>query len=70
MSCREFLPGMAQFFADPRDFVGTSQIIQMAKFFGFQKTELKKIKLMATKEESVRAEKKRFDSSAIVITTL
>jgi hypothetical protein len=56
MTCREFCPEMEQFFSDPGDFVGTSQIIQMATFFGFQKTELKKITLMATQEERARAQ--------------
>ena len=55
MSCREFAPSMQQFCADPKDFVNGAQIIQMARYFGFQRTELKKIQLMATDEESSRA---------------
>lgn len=55
MSCREFGPGMEKFCSDPKDFVNPSQIIDMATFFGFQKMELKKIKLMATMEESARS---------------
>ena len=55
MSCREFVPGIEKFCADPSDFVSPSQIIQMATFFGFSKMELKKVQLMATREESARA---------------
>ena len=50
MSCREFNPGIEKFCADPKDFVSENQIVQMATFFGFQRTELKKIKAMATGE--------------------
>jgi len=54
MSCRDFGPGIEKFCADPKDFVSLSQIIQMATFFGFRKTELKKVRSMAEKEESSR----------------
>jgi len=54
MSCREFGPGIEKFCADPKDFVNPSQIIQMATFFGFRKTELKKVKSMAEQEASLR----------------
>jgi len=54
MSCREFNPGIEKFCDDPKDFVSQSQIVQMATFFGFQRTELKKIKRMAVGEESAR----------------
>ena len=54
MSCREFRPGIEKFCADPKDFVSPRQIIEMATFFGFQKMELKKVKLMAAKEERSR----------------
>jgi hypothetical protein len=54
MSCRDFGPGIEKFCSNPKDFVSPSQIIQMATFFGFQKTELRKVKLMAAKEESDR----------------
>src|SRR5690349_16272690 len=64
MSCREFGPSMQQFCADPKDFVNGAQIIQMARFFGFQRTELKKIRLMAAGEESSRA-KKQQESAAL-----
>ena len=51
MSCREFNPGIQRFCAKPADFVSRNQIVQMATFFGFQRTELKKIKAMAGAEE-------------------
>jgi len=50
MSCREFAPGIEKFCADRADFVNENQIVQMATFFGFQRTELKKIKIMAAGE--------------------
>ena len=52
MTCREFRPGLEKFCADPKDFVSPNQIIQMATFFGIQKMELKKVKLMAITEHS------------------
>ncbi len=55
MSCREFGPGIEKFCSDPKDFVSPSQIVQMATFFGFQKMELKKVKLMAAREYSARS---------------
>jgi hypothetical protein len=54
MSCREFGPGINGFCADPRDFTSSSQVIQMAQFFGMKGPELKKVKLMAAREESAR----------------
>ncbi len=54
MSCREFGPGIERFCADPKDFVNSGQIVQMATFFGMKGTELKKVKLMAAREESAR----------------
>ena len=54
MSCREFGPGIEKFCSNPKDFVSPSQIVQMATFFGFQRTELKKVKLMAARAESAR----------------
>ena len=59
MSCREFAPSIQQFCADPKDFVDRAQIVQMARFFGFQRTELKKISLMAADEESLREKKQQ-----------
>ena len=70
MACAEFLPGIDQFCSDPKDFVNSSQIIQMASYFGFQKMELKKIKLMATREETARAEQERINRSAAIITAI
>ena len=64
MSCREFAPSLHQFCADPKDSVNGAQIIQIARFFGFQRTELKKISLMAAGGESSRA-KKRQESAAL-----
>ena len=54
MSCREFGPSLERFCSDPKDFVNPRQIIQMATFFGVKGTELKKVKLMADREESFR----------------
>lgn len=54
MGCSSFGPGMARFCADPKDFVSPDQIIQMAAFFGMKGAELKKVKLMAVREESSR----------------
>jgi len=47
---------MDQFCADPKDFVSPNQIIQMAQYFGFKGTELKKVKAMATREENNRSQ--------------
>jgi hypothetical protein len=47
MRCREFSPGVEKFCADPADFVSPNQIVEMAKFFGIDKTELKKVKIIA-----------------------
>jgi hypothetical protein len=58
MSCREFDPSMEQFCSNPKDFVDPGQIIQMARFFGFQRVELKKITLMAATEEKLRGQKR------------
>lgn len=65
MSCREFGPSMQQFCSDPKDFVDPAQIMQMARFFGFHRTELKKIQLMASEEESVRAQKRINQDQAV-----
>ena len=54
MSCREFGPGIERFCSDPNDFVSSNQIVQMATFFGMKGRELKKVKLMAAREESAR----------------
>jgi hypothetical protein len=54
MTCHDFQPGLQKFCSDPKDFISQSQIIQMATFFGLQKTELKKVRKMADREASVR----------------
>lgn len=54
MRCRDFEPGMERFCADSKDFVSPRQIIEMATFFGVKGIELKKIQLMAAREESTR----------------
>ena len=55
MSCREFSTGIEKFCSKPEDFVNGGQIIQMAGYFGMKGTELKKVKLMAAREESSRS---------------
>ncbi len=54
MSCHEFVPSIARFCSNPNDFANSSQVVQMATFFGMKGTELKKVKLMAAREESAR----------------
>ena len=49
MKCREFTPGMEKFCAKPTDFVSPNQIIDMARFFGLEKGELKKVRIIAEK---------------------
>jgi len=56
MSCCDFVPGLRRFCSNPNDFVDSRQIVQMAMFFGVKGAELKKVKLMAAREESVRLE--------------
>jgi hypothetical protein len=56
MSCQDFGPTMKKFCADPKDFVNERQIIEMATFFGMKGSELKKVKLMASREEIARLE--------------
>ena len=53
MKCREFAPGIEKFCAQPADFVSPNQILEMARFFGLERTELKKVKMIA---ERVAAE--------------
>jgi hypothetical protein len=45
---------MEKFCSDPNDFVSPGQIIQMATFFGIKGPELKKVKLIAAREETSR----------------
>ena len=54
MSCQSFSPTLENFCADPKDFVNGKQIVEMATFFGMKGTELKKVKLMASREEIAR----------------
>jgi hypothetical protein len=70
MTCVEFLPGIEEFCSDPKDFVNANQIIEMARFFGFQKVELKKITRMASKEESARADRQRILKAAALVAAL
>ncbi len=51
MGCHEFDPGIRKFCSDLEDFVSLDQIMQMANFFGIKGIELKKVKLMAVREE-------------------
>lgn len=54
MGCREFEPELEKFCSDPKDFVSHAQLIQMATFFGMRGSELKKVNLMAAREETAR----------------
>ena len=54
MTCREFGPTLEKFCDNPKDFVDPKQIVQMATYFGVKGPELKKIKVMAAREESMR----------------
>lgn len=54
MTCREFGPTLEKFCSDANDFVDPKQIMQMAVYFGIKGPELKKVKLMATREQSSR----------------
>jgi hypothetical protein len=56
MSCRAYGPGIERFCSDPKDFVNSSQVVQMATFFGMKGTELRKVKLMALNEETLRTQ--------------
>lgn len=47
MRCREFAPVIEKFCANPADFAGPNQIVEMARFFGIDRTELKKVKIVA-----------------------
>ena len=47
MKCREFAPGIERFCEKPTDFVSSNQIVEMARFFGIERTELKKVKIIA-----------------------
>ena len=47
MKCRQFAPGIEKFCARPEDFVSPNQIVEMARFFRIERTELKKVKIIA-----------------------
>jgi hypothetical protein len=66
LTCREFAPSMKGFCSDPKDFVSSSQIVQMATYFGLKGPELKKIKIMAAKEEQDRLS---ITSAAVAMTS-
>lgn len=55
MKCREFEPDMDRFCSDSKDFVSPRQIAEMATFFGIKGVEMRKVRLMAEREESIRA---------------
>ena len=58
MKCREFAPGLEKFCEKPTDFVSPNQILEMAKYFGIERTELKKVRIIAegrVSEESCKA---------------
>ncbi len=54
MTCREFGPTLEKFCSDASDFVDPKQIMQMATYFGIKGPELKKVKLMAAREQDSR----------------
>ncbi len=54
MKCREFDAALEKFCSDPKDFVDPRQIIQMATYFGIKGPELKKIQVMAAREQVIR----------------
>ena len=56
MACRVFEPGLDRFCSKLSDFKSSSQIIQMATFFGMRGGELKKVEIMATREEKNQLE--------------
>jgi hypothetical protein len=55
MTCREFSPTLTGFCSDANDFVNPRQIVEMATYFGIKGPELRKVKLMASQEESSRS---------------
>jgi hypothetical protein len=55
MSCREFDPSLENFCSEPKDFVSHAQIVQMATYFGMKGSELRKVTLMASREENARS---------------
>lgn len=55
MGCREFSPGIEKFCSNPKDFVNSGQIVQMAAYFGLKGMELKKVTRMAAQEDAARS---------------
>jgi hypothetical protein len=55
MTCREFVPTITGFCSNASDFVNPRQIVEMATYFGIKGPELRKVKLMASQEESSRS---------------
>jgi hypothetical protein len=51
MTCGQFDASLKEFCSNPNDAVSADQIIKMATFFGVKRTELKKVRLMALREE-------------------
>lgn len=68
MSCREFAPGLDKFCNNPSDFVSANQIAQMAAYFGIKGMEMKKVKLMAAREEAARSNASQAEKDAPAIT--
>jgi hypothetical protein len=56
MSCREFDPSLEKFCSEPKDFVSHAQIVQMATYFGMKGSEMRKVNLMAAREENARSQ--------------
>ena len=56
LACQDFAPEMPNFFANPADFTGAAQVVQMATYFGLRGREMKKVKLMAARAEERRDE--------------
>lgn len=54
MTCREFGPTLERFCSESKDFVDPKQLVQMATYFGIKGPELKKVKLMAAREQTNR----------------
>jgi hypothetical protein len=53
--CRDFDPSLERFCSNPADFVSEAQLVQMAVFFDIKGPELKRVRIVATREEARRA---------------
>jgi hypothetical protein len=62
MRCNQFDPGIEKFCSKPGDFAGQAQITQMATYFGIKGQELKKVSLIASKEDALRSRQKLDES--------